>query len=214
MSVLIFCTGESVNKISGLLDSRGFEAAVKKERDSEIIPFEGKKTDPKDRAVLIGEGLQAKDTAEKILLQCRLTVEPLLNEIPLHAFTDTEKQYKPEVWLRKAAAQRKAGNPQQEESLAEVRKRADMLIAKMEKLNPILIVYPLFLEVLIDRLRAKGYVVQRSGMLKIQPLERFVASRREEHCGGCQHNCFLDNPGCGIGRDKAMRQKENRKANP
>ena len=41
--------------------------------------------------------------------------------------------------------------------------------------------------------------------MKIQPLERFLVSRREEHCGGCQHNCFLSNPGCGVGREKAMR---------
>ena len=206
MSMLIFCTGEAVNKLSGMLDSKGFEAAVVKEKNSEVIPFEGKKIDPGSRTVLIGEGLQAKDTAEKILLPCRLTIEPLLNEIPLHAFTDTDKQHKPEVWLRKAAFQRRMGDARQEESYADVKKRVDRLIEKIKSDAPVIIAYPLFLEVLLDRLRAHGYVIQRSGVLRIQPLERFVVSRREEHCGGCQHNCFLDNPGCGIGRDKAMRQ--------
>ena len=206
MSMLIFCTGEAVNKISGMLDSKGFEAAVINERDSEVVPFEGKKIDSGSRTVLIGEGLQAKDTAGKILLPCQLTVEPLLNEIPLHAFADTNKQHKPEVWFRKAAFQRRMGETRQDESYADVKQRADRLIEKVKGDAPVIISYPLFLEVLLDRLRAKGYVIQRSGVLKIQPLERFVVSRREEHCGGCQHNCFLDNPGCGIGRDKAMRQ--------
>ena len=189
-----------------MLDSRGFEAAVLKEKESEILPYNSKIIDPRGRKVLIGEGLPARDTAEKLFLPCELTVEPLLNEIPLRAFTDTEKQYKAEVWLRKAAAQRKAGNIRQPETASAVRVRADALIEKIEGDDPILILYPLFLEVFLDRLRVHGYVIHRSGMLKIQPLERFAASRREEHCGGCQHNCFLDNPGCGIGRDKAMRQ--------
>ena len=63
-----------------------------------------------------------------------------------------------------------------------------------------------FLPELLDRLRIRNYVIQRGGLLKFQPLEKIVVSRRNEHCGGCQHNCFLSNPGCGVGRDKAMRK--------
>ena len=88
----------------------------------------------------------------------------------------------------------------------QVIERADRLIEKIQGKDCILVTYPLFLAELLDRLRIHSYVVQRTGMLKIQPLERFVISRKDEHCGGCQHNCFLSNPGCGVGRDKAMRK--------
>ena len=212
MSILIFCAGMPVNKAAGEYDSSGFDAAVRRELESETEIPAGRKIDPAGRKVLIGEGLRAKDTAEKLLLSCQFTVEPLLNEIPLRSFTDTEKKISLETWMKKAAAQRKKGDTRQPESRAAVIERAETLIGNIEGNNPILISYPLFLTELLDRLRIHGYVIQRSGVLKIQPLERFVVSRREEHCGGCQHNCFLDNPGCGIGRDKAMRQKQSGKA--
>ena len=214
MSILIFCTGMPVNKASGKYDSSGFDAAMLEELSSAADFSAGKMLDPAGREVLVGEGLTARDTAEKLFYPCVSAVEPLLNEIPLRSFTDTEKQYPLETWLRKAAAQRKKGDPRQRESRAEVIERAEALIKRIEGKNPILVTYPLFLAELLDRLRIHGYVIQRSGVLKIQPLERFVVSRREEHCGGCQHNCFLDNPGCGIGRDKAMRKKHNGKAEP
>ena len=214
MSILIFCTGMPVNKASGKYDSAGFDTAMLEEQSSAADASDGRKLDPAGRKVLIGEGFTAENTAEKLLLPCQFTVEPLLNEIPLRSFTDTEKQYPLETWLRKAAAQRRKGDTRQRESRTEVIERADTLIKKIEGGNPILITYPLFLAELLDRLRIHGYVIQRSGVMKIQPLERFIVSRREEHCGGCQHNCFLDNPGCGIGRDKAMRLKQNGKAKP
>ena len=214
MSILIFCAGTPANKASGRYDSSGFDAAIAEEQRSTADFTAGKKLNPAGREILIGEGLTARDTAEKLLSPCLFTVEPLLNEIPLRSFTDTEKQYPLETWLKKAAVQRRKEDTRQKESRAEVIERAETLIRKIEGKNPILISYPLFLAELLDRLRVHGYVIQRSGVLKIQPLERFVVSRRDEHCGGCQHNCFLDNPGCGIGRDKAIRQKQNGKAKP
>ena len=214
MSILIFCAGMPVNKAAGKYNSSGFDAAIQEELRSAADFTAGKKLDPAGRTVLVGEGVPAGDTAEKLLLPCPYTVEPLLNEIPLRSFTDTDVQYSLDTWLRKAAAQRKKGDARQPESRTAVIERAETLIGKIEGSNPILVSYPLFLTELLDRLRVHGYVIQRSGVLKIQPLERFVVSHRDEHCDGCQHNCFLDNPGCGIGRDKAMRQKQSGKAKP
>ena len=87
--------------------------------------------------------------------------------------------------------------------------RADALIRKLEEAggDSLLITYPIFLAELLDRFRVHNYVVQRGGLFRFQPLEKIVISRKDEHCGGCQHNCFLSNPGCGVGRDKAMRRK-------
>ena len=39
----------------------------------------------------------------------------------------------------------------------------------------------------------------------LMPGERIRVTERSDHCGGCQHNCLLKNPGCGVGKDKAAR---------
>ncbi|MBR6839639.1 MAG: hypothetical protein IKM82_03515 [Oscillospiraceae bacterium] len=213
MSILLLCTGKSLSPLEGVYTSREFDQAAAAELSAGIEPYAGRKTDPSGRTVYVAEGALARDTAAQLLTDCEAVTEPLLNEIPLRSFADTDRQYPAAVWKRKAAAQRKAGDARQAESRADARQRADRLIASLEKAGGdcILVTYPLFLAELLDRLRAAGYVVQRTGLLQIQPLERIVASRREEHCGGCGHNCFLSNPGCGVGKEKAMRLQRSQK---
>lgn len=206
MRTLIICVGKEMSPAAGKYDSAGFDAAVNEAINSACPPYEGKKYNPEGKTVLIGEGLPALDTAEKVLLPCEWSVEPLLNEIPLRSFTDTEKCYSSRQWVRKAAAQRKRGDSRQTESHAAVLARADRLIEKISCGDHILITYPEFMSVLLGRLRVHDYVVQRSGFMSIRPLELFVVSQKEGHCGGCQHNCFLSNPGCGVGRDRAARK--------
>ena len=205
MSTTILCVGRSVRTAQGAFSSAELEAALEAERSSAILPYAGRKYNPENLSVMTGEGEQAADTLRKLLLPCEAAVTPLLNEIPVRPYRDTEKAYPLEHWLRKAAAQRRTGNPRQPESREAVRARADALLEEIRGRDCFLITYPLFLSELLDRLRVHGFVVQRTGIMKIQPLERFLVSRREEHCGGCQHNCFLSNPGCGVGREKAMR---------
>lgn len=206
MSTLIICVGKEMSPAPGKYDSAGFDAAVSEIINSPCPPYEGKKYNPEGKTVLIGGGIPALDTAEKALLPCHWSLEPLLNEIPLRSFTDTEKRYSTRQWIKKAAAQRKRGEPRQAESQAAAQKRADKLIEKIAGKDHILITYPEFLSVLLGRLRVHDYVVQRSGFMGIRPMELFVVSGKEGHCGGCQHNCFLSNPGCGVGRDKAARK--------
>ncbi len=205
MRITILCAGQSTCPAEGNYHSAGFRAAVAAELASGILPYTGRKYDPADRLVIIGEGARAADTAAKLLQPCTPQVSPLLNEIPLAPFTDTEKAYPLATWLRKAASQRKHHDSRQPESREAVIARAEELIRLTEGKNCILITYPLFLAELLDRMRIHNYVIQRTGLMKIQPLERFLISRKEDHCGCCQHNCFLSNPGCGVGREKAMR---------
>ena len=206
MSTTIICVGKSMSPAAGRYDSAGFDAAVNEIINSPCPPYEGKKYNPAGKTVLIAGGIPALDTAEKALLPCHWALEPLLNEIPLRSFTDTEKSYSTRRWIRKAAAQRRRGEPRQAESLAAAQARADRLIAKIAGGDYLLITYPEFLSVLLKRLRVHDYVVQRSGFMSIKPMELFVVSGKEGHCGGCQHNWFLSNPGCGVGRDKAARK--------
>ena len=209
MSMTILCTGTPEHPLTGKYSSAAFDAALQVERASVILPYTGRKHDPSGRTILIAEGPLAQSTAEQLILPCSPVIEPLMNEIPVRSFADTEKEYPVETWLRKAAAQRKRADPRQPESREEVFTRADQLIRKVEGSDCILIAGPLFLAELLDRMRIHNYVIQRTGMIKIQSLERFVVSRKDEHCGSCQHNCFLSNPGCGIGRDKAIRKGLN-----
>ena len=208
MSMLILCTGSPVNPLEGNYSSAEFDRAFRRMLDSAAVPPAERKISPGGRTVYIAEGELARSTAEQILEPCEIHTEPLLNEIVVCSFSDTEKQFSVEKWLRKAASQRKASDPRQPESRNKVIERADALIRKLEEAgeDSLLISYPLFLPELLDRLRIRNYVIQRGGLLKFQPLEKIVVSRRNEHCGGCQHNCFLSNPGCGVGRDKAMRK--------
>ncbi len=209
MSMLILCTGKPLSPLEGSYTSAAFDAAAEAViRSAAQAPSE-RRILPGGRVVWIGEGLLARSTAEQILEPCELHVEPLLNEISVRAFSDSDRPLPAEKWLRKAAAQRKSGDPRQPESREAVAARADALIRKLEETgtDSLLIVYPIFLAELLDRFRVHNYVVQRGGLFRFQPLEKIVVSRKDEHCGGCQHNCFLSNPGCGVGRDKAMRRK-------
>ena len=209
MSLLILCTGKPLSPLEGSYTSAGFdEAAAAVIRSAAEAPSE-RRISPGGRDVYIGEGFLARSTAEQILEPCELHVEPLLNEIGVRSFSDSDHPLPAEKWLRKAASQRKAGDPRQPESREAVSARADMLIQKLEEAgrDSLLITYPIFLAELLDRFRVHNYVVQRGGLFRFQPLEKIVVSRKDEHCGGCQHNCFLSYPGCGVGRDKAMRRR-------
>ena len=205
---MIICAGSSAHPASGNYTAAGFDAAVSAALDSAASSVPDRKIDPGRRPVWVGEGFLARDSAKKILQPCSFVTEALLNEVPVRSFTDTEKMYPAKFWIRKAAAQRKYGDPRQKESQQAVVQRADTLIRRIEGTECILLTYPLFLSTLLDRLRFSGYVIQRTGFLAVRPFERFIISHREEHCGGCQHNCFLSSPGCGVGRDKAMRLKK------
>ena len=209
MSMLILCTGKPLSPLEGSYTSSDFDAAAAAVVQSAAEAPAERRIAPGGRVVYIGEGFLARSTAEQSLEPCELHVEPLLNEVDVCSFSDSDRPLPAEKWLRKAASQRKAGDPRQPESREAVSARADMLIQKLEEAgrDSLLITYPIFLAELLDRFRVHNYVVQRGGLFRCQPLEKIVVSRKDEHCGGCQHNCFLSNPGCGVGRDKAMRRR-------
>ena len=104
MSITILCTGEPEKRAEGKYSSSEFDAAMRAELDSCILPYTGRKYNPEGKTVWIGEGRLAQDTAEQLLLPCSPIVEPLLNEIPLRSFTDTKTLYPLETWKRKARA--------------------------------------------------------------------------------------------------------------
>ena len=58
---------------------------------------------------------------------------------------------------------------------------------------------------LLRALERRRCVIRRAQSGAIRPGERIRVTERSDHCGGCQHNCLLKNPGCGVGKDKAAR---------
>ena len=209
MSLIILCVGKSAKALGGLYNSAEFDAAMASLHSSEMVSHVERRINADGRILLLGEGRLARSTVEKALMPMPFLIEPLLNDIQVRSFNDSAKRIPFEKWVKKAAQQRRSGDPRQPETRADVIRRADLLIEKLESdyQNAFLISYPIFLSELLDRFRIHNYVIQRTGLFRIEPLERIVVSRKDEHCGGCQHNCFLSNPGCGIGRDKAMRKR-------
>ena len=72
MSITILCTGAPEHAIGGKYSSVGFDAAVQAERNSNIVPYGGRKHDPAGRTVLIGEDPLARRTAEQLILPAAL----------------------------------------------------------------------------------------------------------------------------------------------
>ena len=99
------------------------------------------------------------------------------------------------------------GVRQTEESVKTVKARASALAKLLlaEKENCVVIGQPNFLPFLIRALERNGCCILRSSSGTIRPGEKIRVTEKKDHCGGCQHNCLLSNPGCGVGRDKASR---------
>ena len=129
MSITILCSGVPEHPLSGKYSSAGFDAAVQAERASAVLPYAGRKHDPAGRDVLVGEDAPALHTAEQLILPPYTPItEPLLNEIPVRSFADTDREYSAETWLRKAAAQRRHADPRQQIGRASCRERVCRMV--------------------------------------------------------------------------------------
>lgn len=96
------------------------------------------------------------------------------------------------------------GRPQKEE----VKRAKEAVAALLEFGEDCVIAVPeRFLKILLDQMERKALVILRREHGAPKPLERIRISERKDHCGFCNHNCLLRNPGCGIGMDKARRME-------
>ena len=191
-----------------------FEQALAAEAESGISPYAGRPMTAGERRIYVAPGRRARETAERVIPGAELAVEPLLAPIPRRAWKDGGAEHPLWLWLAMARRQARAGDPRQPESRKASVERAEALIAKLEaeEKDCLLVLDGDFLTLLLDRLRLHGCSSQRTGLGRWQPFELILASCRDQHCGGCAHNCLLSNPGCGIGRDKAKRLQEGYRA--
>ena len=118
-----------------------------------------------------------------------ITVEPRLNEAPDGGL----------LW--------RLGLRNARESAREVKQRANLVAEAQLKsqVDCVIVAPPNVLRFLLRALEKRRCVIRRAQSGAIQPGERIRVTERSDHCGGCQHNCLLSNPGCGVGKDKAAR---------
>ena len=197
------CTGAVYEKALAASEESGLAAS-----------YTGRTMTACNRILYVAPGRRARETAKQVIPEAAIHIEPLLAPIPCRAWKDTDEKHSPRLWRAMARLQARAGNPRQPESREASIERAEMLIEHLEAEGQdcILVLDGDFLALLLDRLRLHGCSMQRSGIGCRKPFELILASGRELHCGGCGHNCLLANPGCGIGRDKALRRAEGRQA--
>ncbi len=144
------------------------------------------------RRLLVSPRAEAREAAALLYPDAPAEAEALLDELPARGRSGLLRLLPPRPADGKAAAA-----------------RADALLDALsaDGRDCVLVTQPLFAAVLTDRARLRGCVSQRSGLGALRPWERILVSSRGAHCGGCEHNCLLSNPGCPVGRDKAARQK-------
>ena len=205
MRIWMICSGEAVVGYPARCTLAEYNALKEHALDGGIGEAPTRRIATNGRRVYCSPRLSARETAEALGADAETQIEELLDELPRP--TDARSRTLPLwlwrlwLWLRRLFGLERAAG----------RERAEKLIGKLEKEGKdcVLISHPAMLSALIDALREKGYCVQRTGLGTIRPFEQMLLSRRDEHCGGCQHNCLLSNPGCNIGRDKAARQKKS-----
>lgn len=154
---------------------------------------------PGGRRLLVSPDAAAAEAAARLWPGLPAELEPLLAEPTLRALEDAPALLPRFLRLRLAQrpADRRAAAAQ-----------ADALLDKLAETgrDSLLVTHPSLAAALMDRARLRGCVSQRSGLGAVRPWELILISRRTDHCGGCDHNCLLSNPGCSIGRDKAARK--------
>ncbi|MBR5094515.1 MAG: hypothetical protein IK095_05425 [Oscillospiraceae bacterium] len=207
MKIWIVCTGEAEGLWPARCDAQTFEAAAR--RAVEEVPADRgeKKISGEGRTVYCAPLPAARRTAELCVAGGELRKEPLLTPVELRAFRQSGEA---PLWLWRTMArvQRACGSDRQPESRKQIAARAEALFRRLdeEERDCILIADCILTEHLLDRARVRGYTMARTGIFRYRPWERILITRRDIHCGGCAHNCLLDSPGCGVGRDKAARK--------
>ncbi|MBO4235445.1 MAG: histidine phosphatase family protein [Firmicutes bacterium] len=151
---------------------------------------------------------RTRATANGLFGDCELIETPLLNEVPNRAAIDTEKKLPKKFWVARGRTQWYMNSSRQWETRKMTRDRAEELVKMLVDKNEdcVLVTHEFFLYTLKSVLEKHGFVIKRSNTGRIKNLERIRATKRDDHCGFCTHNCLLSNPGCDIGKERAIAQ--------
>ena len=203
MRIWIICSGETAVELPRRCTLAEYNTLRAHALDGGVEAGSVRRVTANGRRLYCSPRLSARETARAAVADAEAQIDELLDELP--GPTDKSGRARPLwVWRFLLWLHRLLGLGR-----AEGRRRAEALSDRLEKRGEdcILISHPAMTASLIDALRRRGYCVQRTGLGVVKPGEQMLLSRRDEHCGGCGHNCLLSNPGCNIGRDKAARMK-------
>lgn len=205
MKIMLIAAGEPDFAWEDAYTSEGFAAACRAAAESPVRAVSHKPLQAAGREILCGTELYVRQTAATLFPETEIVPEGLLDEVPLGPYKDRSQKLPLKRWRRMALLQARGKNGR--EHRRQARERAERMIEQLEKQGQdcVLVSGPLFMGELMERFRARGWCVSRSGIFRVKPLELALVTRRDDHCGGCGHNCLLTNPGCGVGRDKAQR---------
>lgn len=209
MKVLLIAGGKAAMTKEKHYTSAEFEETARHALDRDIEAAKVERISSHGRPVYVSSAKNAVLTAELLFTDGEIIEEPLLNEVPVRAYKDTEKKLPLWCWQLMASIQRFFGNDRQLETKAQAKVRADKLLDLLETKNRdcILISHPIYIKILLNRFSARGYCITGRNTVRITPLNRLLITKWDMHCGGCAHNCLLSNPGCGVGRDAGRRRR-------
>ena len=203
MKIRIICCGESRFHPPKHCTAQVFQAYCAGEADRAIREEQVHPRKAEGRTIYTAPGQAARQTAALFYGEAATVEELLLAAVPVGVGGPGERTLPRWLWRFLLWLWRFFGAGKQPAV-----DQAERLIQKLEASGEdcVLICQVSFAKILLDRFRRHGGVITRGGVFRLRPLEQILITRRDMHCGGCQHNCLLSNPGCGVGRDKAARK--------
>lgn len=204
MKIILVCQAETDMEWAERYDAAGFERASAEELLRPAVPVSAKKSDASAYRIYTGTAPASVQTAEMLFSSSEPAEHtPLLDDVPLRAWKETDRTYPLWVWRFMARAQWRLGGGRQVEKRSETIARAGELIARLERedRNCVVVARGLILEALEAALRRGAYIIE--GRVMMRPLDRLRAAKQSARCGGCNHNCLLAMPKCDVGRNKA-----------
>ncbi len=207
MKIVLIRHGKVDMKWEKNYTAEGFNGALKLYDESPLVKTEVKPMDATGYTLYVSELPRTHETARLLFGDKEQHVTELANEVPNKAYKDSGSG---PTWLWKAVGRTKwwlslnGAAEKRRDTKARAEKLAKELIEKDE--DCIVVAHELFLYIFSDVLAKHGFVVERSNRFRIKNLERIRATKKDDHCGFCSHNCLLANAGCDIGREKAKKQ--------
>ena len=205
MKIILIRQAEPDMKWEKSYDAENFARAYETARNQSTSPVSARRSDAAAYRVYTGTSKAAAETAELLFELAEPPVNtPLLDDVELRPFRDTDKKCPLWQWRTMGCIQWALGSERQAESGKETLERLRSFVDQLEAEDQdcIVICGGLILAVLKTILRFRAYCLE-GGELVPKPLDRIRATKQSLHCGGCHHNCLLSAPKCQIGQNKA-----------
>jgi len=209
MKIILVRQAETDMQWESACDAASFTRAVRAAMSRGAAPVSVRRSDAARYRVYTGTARASAETAELLFELAEPPVRtPLLDDVPLRAFRDTQKALPLGLWRAMGGVQWALGSSRQAETRKQTLDRARQFLALIEGEDRDCVVVSggLTLLALKALLRRRGYCIEGGG-LRPEPLERIRATKQSLHCGGCHQNCLLSEAKCPTGRNKAKERR-------